>query len=186
MATAHRPAAPTPTSVPPVDDGFWKESTWAILFALIDAAVPPVVPESALTDKRSQLRISQRQYEEAYDHVCRTTTHPPELDKFKEYLRARPADNPRFVLSIKRVFSNLPDDAKKKLGGALDLMGHAFPLAAHLTLRVWLTNGAGRGLAAGSSPDTARPFRTYRSISEKQSFGLGQRLEFLPSDESQR
>lgn len=123
MVATHHLTGPTPNPLPPVETDFWKESTWTVLFAILDAATPPVVVESSLTDKHNQFKISQKQYEEAYEHVRWSMTDPPELDKFKEYLRARPSDDPRFVQNVKRVLSNLSFDDRKRLAGSLDLMG---------------------------------------------------------------
>ncbi|ORY69712.1 long chain fatty alcohol oxidase [Pseudomassariella vexata] len=123
MGVTSHLAAPLPTPLPPLDDGgYWKDSTWQVLFALLDAAIPPIVVETALTDKKNQLKISEEEYNESYAHVREALTHPPDLDKFKEYLRARPSDNPRFLQNVRRVIATTPDSAKKKLEGALNTM----------------------------------------------------------------
>lgn len=117
--------APVPTRLPPLlSTDHFSEAQWEILFALVDAVLPPVVVESTMTDKRNQLRISQEQYEEAYEHILSSMAEPPELDKFKEYLRTRQSDNPRFVENVKRTFQSVDSDARKKLGGILRLLGY--------------------------------------------------------------
>jgi hypothetical protein len=128
VATRHL-TAPIPTPLPILLSGdHFSETQWQILFALVDAALPPIVVESTMTDKRNQLRISQKQYEEAYEHILNSMAEPPELDKFKEYLRTRQSDNPRFVENVKRTFEGVPEASKKKLGGVLNLLGYSQPL----------------------------------------------------------
>jgi hypothetical protein len=126
MAVTHHPTAPVPVPLPPItsEDHFTK-GQWQILFAIIDAILPSIVADSHVTDKRNQLRISQKQYEEAYTTIQTTMAEPPDHEKFKEYLRTRQSDSPRFVENVKRTFETVPEDARKRLAGILKLLGFA-------------------------------------------------------------
>lgn len=91
------------------------------MFAIIDTIIPPIVVEGHVTDKRNQLRISQKQYDEAYG-TTQAMAEAPDLEKFKEYLRTRQSDNPRFVQNVKRTFETVSGDARKRLSGVLNIL----------------------------------------------------------------
>lgn len=118
MATA----APVPVPLPPPGDGVFSETQWRTLFALVDAAIPPIVPEAACTDRRRQLKISQSQYDAAYDHVRSCGAGAPERDRFKEYLRTQQSANPRFVDNVKRTMETVPQASRSRLARVLDMM----------------------------------------------------------------
>ncbi|KAI0128933.1 GMC oxidoreductase [Xylariales sp. AK1849] len=123
MVATHHLANPISTPLPPlVFEHCFNETQWRVLFALVDAALPPIVAEHNVTEKRDQLRISQRQYEDAYASVLATMTHPPELERFKEYLRTKQSDSPRVVRNVKRTFETVPEKSRKELGLVLDLL----------------------------------------------------------------
>jgi hypothetical protein len=129
MATTYNVIAPVRIPLPAAVTGdHFTELQWQILFALVDAVLPPIVVESTMTDKQNQLKISQKRYEEAYDHLQNSMAGAPDLDKFKEYLRTRQSDNTRFVQNIKRTFDSVPEEPRKKLGGVLKLLGYLLSL----------------------------------------------------------
>jgi hypothetical protein len=119
--------APMPVPLPRItSEDCFTETQWQVLFAALDAIVPSIVAEGNVTDKRNQLRVGQRQYEEAFDYMRSTMAEPPDLEKFKEYLRTRQSDSPRFVQNVKRTFETVPEDARNKLVGVLKLLRFAF------------------------------------------------------------
>ncbi|KAI1878192.1 uncharacterized protein JN550_000374 [Neoarthrinium moseri] len=122
---ATRPhGAPTAVPLPPVrSDTYFTETQWHILFALLDAVLPPIVEAGTVTDKRNQLRISQEEYRGAYELIRTSQAEPPDLDKFKEYLGTRQSDSPRFVQNVKRTFETVPIANRKRLASVLDLLG---------------------------------------------------------------
>ncbi|KAH8673573.1 long chain fatty alcohol oxidase [Xylariales sp. PMI_506] len=157
MATPNLPIAPIPTPLLSlVSDSYFSESQWKTLFAMVDAAIPPIVVENTMTDKRNQLRVSQKQYEDAFASTQAAMIAPPDLDRFKEYLGSRKSDSPRFVQQIKRTLANLPDVQKRSLGGLLSLLssrvgsffltGYCTPVedmalhVRHAILQSWLSS----------------------------------------------
>lgn len=122
MVASHHSAPILPALPADISGDYYTELQWQVLFALLDAVVPSIVVESAVTDKRNQWKITQKEYEEAYKHIQASTTHPPDLARFEEYLRSRPAQDARFVQNLKRTLDRLPHSAKKQLGGALNGM----------------------------------------------------------------
>ncbi|KAK6079302.1 Long-chain-alcohol oxidase FAO2-like protein 2 [Seiridium cupressi] len=123
MTTIPQPAAPIPVPLPPIiSESYFTSIQWEVLFAIVDTILPPIVAEAHVTDKRNQLMISRKQYDEAYDTVQTVMAEPPDQENFKEYLRTRQSDSPRFVDNVKRTFETVPEDARKKLGGILNLL----------------------------------------------------------------
>lgn len=115
-------AAPVPVPLPPPGDGVFSETQWRTLFALVDAAIPPIVPDAACTDRRRQLRISQSQFDAAYGQVRSSVAEPPERDRFKEYLRTQQSANPRFVDNVRRTMKTVPEVSRSRLARVLDMM----------------------------------------------------------------
>lgn len=116
-------AAPIPTQLPELKPGtYLTETQWQVLLALIDAVVPSIVVESEARDQKNQLQISQAQYTEAYERTRRLMKQPPDYDKFKQYLAARPLDNPRFMRLVKNTIQNVPDSSRKQLGTVLSVI----------------------------------------------------------------
>ncbi|KAI0131657.1 long-chain fatty alcohol dehydrogenase [Hypoxylon sp. NC0597] len=123
MVTTHHLTAPIPTQLPELKDtSYFSETQWKVLFALVDAVIPSIVAEAAATDRKNQLRISQSQYEEAYERTKRSLKHPPEYEKFKLYLESRPLDNPQFVQLLKRMLQRVPNSDRKQLGIILKIL----------------------------------------------------------------
>jgi hypothetical protein len=129
VATSHA-AAPAPVALPPTaSDTNFTDAQWEVLFSALDALLPPIVPEGAVTDKRRQLRISRRQYEDAFAAArLAMPVDPPDLDRFKEYLRTRQTDSPRFVRNVKRTFDTVSELDRKQLAGVLNLLKLVYSL----------------------------------------------------------
>ncbi|CAJ2506155.1 Uu.00g002850.m01.CDS01 [Anthostomella pinea] len=122
-------AAPIPLNAPiplplPVfkSNEYYTDSQWQTLFALLDAIIPSIVVDTEVTDKNNQLSITEAQCREAYERTKRNLKHAPSYDKFKEYLRVRPVDNPNFVEETKRVIGNISKGNKKELGVVLSVL----------------------------------------------------------------
>ncbi|KAI1417556.1 long-chain fatty alcohol dehydrogenase [Hypoxylon sp. FL1857] len=123
MATAQHLNAPIPTQLPELKEtSYFSETQWQLLLALVDAVIPSIVAEAAATDRKNQLRIPQPQYEEAYERTKSSMKHPPDYEKFKQYLESRPLDNPRCLNLLKRLLQNVPNDDRRRLGGILNLL----------------------------------------------------------------
>ncbi|KXJ94234.1 hypothetical protein Micbo1qcDRAFT_187923 [Microdochium bolleyi] len=131
MATISRPAraAPVPLQAPEPEAGdYFTDLQWQVYDALIDAVVPSIVVASgsdttaAGSDADRHLVVSEEQCAAAYDDLVSTLKAPPTYDQFKEFLAARPLENPRFRKQIRRLLDSTPKSARKQLGGALNLM----------------------------------------------------------------
>ncbi|KAI1143819.1 long-chain fatty alcohol dehydrogenase [Hypoxylon sp. FL0543] len=115
--------APIPTQLPELrDTSYFSETQWQVLFALIDAVIPSIVTEATVTDQKNQLQISHSRYKEAYEQTKRAMKHPPDYEKFKQYLGSRPLDNPRFSQLLKRILQNIPNGDRKRLGSILNIL----------------------------------------------------------------
>ncbi|KAL7626990.1 hypothetical protein AAE478_003766 [Parahypoxylon ruwenzoriense] len=123
MGVTHHLGAPIPTQLPELGpDTYFTETQWQVLFALIDAIVPSIIVESRATDQKNQLQISESQCNEAYEHTRESMKHPPDYEKFQQYLAERPLDNPRFLQIIKRAMQNITNTDRKQLGVILSIM----------------------------------------------------------------
>ncbi|KAH7037665.1 GMC oxidoreductase [Microdochium trichocladiopsis] len=131
--TAPLAKAPIPVQAAEPEPGdYFTDLQWEVLESLIDAVVPAIVvasdgnsdPGSALTanDTHKQLVVTEEQCTDAYDDLVATLKRPPTYDQFKEFLAARPLDNPRFHKQLRRIVGQTPKSVRKRLGGALDLM----------------------------------------------------------------
>ncbi|KAI2630749.1 long-chain fatty alcohol dehydrogenase [Hypoxylon sp. NC1633] len=124
MVATHHLAAPIPTQLPELrPDTYFSETQWQVLLALVDAVIPSIVVKSEVTDQRNQLLLSKSEYDQVYEHTRTSMKHPPDHEKFKQYLEARPLDNPRFLGLLKRIIQNIPDSNRKQLGLILSIVG---------------------------------------------------------------
>lgn len=147
MASMTQAIAPIPVPLPPLtSEHHFTDTQWQTMLAIIDAVLPPIVVEDNVTDKRNQLKISQVQYDAAYNRLQTEMAETPELARFKQYLRTRQSDNPRFVHNVKRTFETIPADARKRLGGVLDLLKSALPTPLILRERLTLIQHEDRQL----------------------------------------
>ncbi|KAJ3554649.1 hypothetical protein NPX13_g10560 [Xylaria arbuscula] len=115
--------APTPVPLPqprPVE-GF-GEQQWQTLFALLDVVTPSIAVDAEITDKKNQLRITEAQCLEAYELTKRNLVNYPDYEKFKAYLRSRPANLPEYTQYAKRFVGHLPKSAQKELGRLLTVL----------------------------------------------------------------
>lgn len=123
MASTSTPTTPVPVELPALgSDAYFDEVQWQVLLALIDTVVPSIVVDSAAEDKRHHLQISQKQLQESYENTRRFIIYPPAFAKFEEYLKARPLENKRFLLQVRRTMTNLPPHLRRQLGGILSIL----------------------------------------------------------------
>jgi len=130
MAAIAKALAPIPVlaSEPNLEDSLTNPQ-WEVFDALIDAVVPSIVVRAsapsqglAADDTYRKLFITEEECAEAYDDIIRTLEIPPTYAQFKEYLAARPLENPRFHKQLRRLVAGTPKSVRKRLGGALSLM----------------------------------------------------------------
>ncbi|KAH8162974.1 hypothetical protein CIB48_g5270 [Xylaria polymorpha] len=116
-------AGPIPVKLPvPRKVEGYSEEHWQTLFALLDAVTPSIVIDSEVTDGKNQLRITESQCLEAYERTKKNLKNTPDYEKFKEYLRSRPANSPEYIEHTKRFIGNIPKPAQKELGRLLPLL----------------------------------------------------------------
>ena len=122
-AAKHTSAAPRPVGFPPMPAGdFWNETQWAVLFALMDAAVPSMATAADISDAAGQLRISDEEFAEAFEQASRAMTSPPSAKDFKAYIGLRPTKDPLFIENFRRFAATIPPASQKKLGGLTSLL----------------------------------------------------------------
>ncbi|KAI1078404.1 long-chain fatty alcohol dehydrogenase [Whalleya microplaca] len=122
-ATQHHLTTPIPTQLPALNsETHFSDTQWKTLLALIDAVVPSIVVGSKHTDPKKQIRITESQCIEAYEHIKKSMKCPPDYEKFTRYLEERPVDSPRFKWIIRRLVERISTGDKKRLGGVLSLM----------------------------------------------------------------
>lgn len=130
MAAIARALAPIPVLAPEPDlaDSL-TELQWEVFEALIEAVVPSIVVGAASSSQgptadetQRHLFITEEDCADAYDDIIRTLKVPPTYAQFKEYLAARPLENPRFYKQLRRLVAGTPKSVRKRLGGALSLM----------------------------------------------------------------
>lgn len=100
--------------IPRLVNGF-GEQQWQTLFALLDAVTPSITVDAEVTDKKNQLRITEAQCLEAYEHTKRNLVNAPDYDNFKAYLRSRPVNSPEYTQYAKRFIGHLPKSVQKEL-----------------------------------------------------------------------
>ncbi|KAI1808433.1 long-chain fatty alcohol dehydrogenase [Daldinia bambusicola] len=123
MAASSQLVVPIPTQLPELKpDTYFSRAQWQILLALVDAVVPSIVADSDITDQKLHVQVPQSQLEESYKRIKNSMKHPPNYEKFQQYLQSRPLDNPRFLQAVKRILENIPDGNRKQLGAVLNLM----------------------------------------------------------------
>jgi len=113
-------ASPPVLALPAAFSGdWWDETQWAVFMALVDAVVLPVVAESQAADEKSHQKISDVEFERAYQEAQASMTEPPSREVFARYLAERASDNPAFVDAVRRSVADIPPSARKMLGGVL-------------------------------------------------------------------
>ncbi|KAI1260643.1 long-chain fatty alcohol dehydrogenase [Xylariaceae sp. FL1019] len=123
-----------------LDHNTWfSESRWQKLLALLDAVIPRIVV-GALTDDHhdeNTLFVSETDFLEAFADIRDTTTSPPTLEDFRNYLASRAVDNPEFIAAVKRTIHGLPPNAQRQLAQLSDLLGSR--LGSFLSSWSWTT-----------------------------------------------
>ncbi|KAI1306359.1 long chain fatty alcohol oxidase [Xylaria venustula] len=124
MADASAPiSVPIPVLLPgPREVESFGQEQWQTLFALLDAVTPSIAVGSEVKDSKSQLRISEIQCLEAYEKTKKTVRNAPDYEKFKAYLRSRPASTPQYIEYAKRFIGHLPKSSQRDLGRLLTLL----------------------------------------------------------------
>ncbi|KAH9886426.1 long-chain fatty alcohol dehydrogenase [Xylariomycetidae sp. FL2044] len=109
----------------PVECSLFQQSHWDTLFALLDAAVPSLVSDADLIrddTNASPLCVSERDIQLAYEPFLTTFNEPPTINEFRQYLAARPLDNPKFVAIIKELINGIPPRLQIQLVGLLGFL----------------------------------------------------------------
>lgn len=129
-ASLETPSAPRrPRRVVLGPDSYWTETQWQILFALLDGVVPSIAVQEGATakesddDKATHLPITPAEFDQSYRSIRGAVQDAPSEDEVKEYLRARPLDNPAFVRAVKWLVAGVPARMKSQLGMFLNFLG---------------------------------------------------------------
>jgi hypothetical protein len=118
MATSPRwPGLPEP----PLGD-FFNETQWTVLMALVDGAVPSMVPESKVTDTKLHKGIPDAEFQNALAITQKTLADAPDADVLAKYLASRPSENPATIYCLRRSLTGIPSAARIALGQALSLL----------------------------------------------------------------
>lgn len=95
-------AAAQPNGYQPVfdkilpDTNFMTNQEWTTLFAIIDALLPAVVPQSKLSDPMKQLPVPDNEFNAIVDDTLAGLIDPPPREKLVEYLAFRAVDEAAF------------------------------------------------------------------------------------------
>ena len=117
MSTSEPALMPSPPVLPalPLTD-FWDETQWAVFLALVEAVIPSISPESCLEDPHHQIRISDHEFQEAFEDAVGPLSERVTVEKFKTLLADRPTTDKAFVENIKRSIEKLPVQQRTQLG----------------------------------------------------------------------
>ncbi|EFX04185.1 long-chain fatty alcohol dehydrogenase [Grosmannia clavigera kw1407] len=123
--------SPRPLSLAPAPSGdWWDESQWAVLLALLDAVLSPIVAADTASstglNRRNAKCLSRADFDATVAHVRAAVIDPPDAALVASYLADRPSDHPVFVQGIKRTLAGQSPASRKQLGDVLALLtGHA-------------------------------------------------------------
>lgn len=78
------------------DTTFMTNQEWTTLFAIIDALLPAVVPQSKLSDPMKQLAVPDNEFNAIIDETLAGLIDPPPRAKLVEYLAFRAVDETAF------------------------------------------------------------------------------------------
>jgi len=116
--------APLAVGLPdgPVDSYFNPEQ-WATLLAILDTVIPSIRRESTTEKKKSQLTVSDVEYNAAVDHLKINLVNSPDSESLDEYLDENCSDNPQFQSLLKRYLIHYArDDARSGLAFILSTL----------------------------------------------------------------
>lgn len=117
------PIAPIPTALSTIlPTSYWDESQWAVMLAIMEAAMPAFAPQSTIEDEHNQIRISDAEFEDIFKRLERTVVDPPSKESLREYLAKRCMDDPIYVEDCKRTLGSLKPAQHEQLGGVLKLL----------------------------------------------------------------
>ncbi|SPO02745.1 related to long chain fatty alcohol oxidase [Cephalotrichum gorgonifer] len=128
------PSPPALSSLPSTD--FWDETQWAVLLAIMEAAVPAIASESTIKDKHNQIRIPDAEFENIFKRVENTVADPPSKETLRDFLEERCTTDLVYIDTCKRTLCSFPPEAKRRLGGILKLLTYrigAFVLTGYCT-----------------------------------------------------
>ncbi|KAI0105881.1 long-chain fatty alcohol dehydrogenase [Daldinia grandis] len=101
-------------------DSVFTEYQWQALLALVDSVVPSVVVGEPKATNGNRIAITQDEFDGFYQKVQQKMKNPPTVEEFREYLSARPVDNPKFISALKGTIANLPPTPVKQLSFILN------------------------------------------------------------------
>lgn len=117
------PIVPIPTALSTIlPTTYWDESQWAVMFAIMEAAMPAFAPQSTIEDEHNQIRISDAEFEDIFKRLENTVVDPPSKEALREYLAKRCMDDPSYVEDFKRTMGSLKPAQHKALGGILRIL----------------------------------------------------------------
>lgn len=111
-----------PALPPPPGDGYFDETQWAVLMAVLDTVIPSIKPASAVTDDRTQHAVDDGRFDEITAKVQTDMAEPPPVDILNAYLEDRPSANPAFMDALRRMLTALPDSGRRQLGAMLSAL----------------------------------------------------------------
>ncbi|OIW33590.1 GMC oxidoreductase [Coniochaeta ligniaria NRRL 30616] len=116
-ATPRWPGLPEPPS-----GDFFNETQWAVLMSLIDAVLPPTLPESKVTDQITQKAIPDADYQTAITTTRTVLAQAPDEATLAAYLSTTPSQNPATLHAIRRSLGGVSASARTQLGGVLSAL----------------------------------------------------------------
>ncbi len=116
-------AAPNPPQLPPhTGRDTFSETQWAVLIALLDAALPSLALESSIEDTMVQASISEAQFQDALQLAQTTMVEPPSEALLKAYLGDRLSSYPDARDGIARLLGNASTVVCKQLRAVLSAL----------------------------------------------------------------
>lgn len=123
---------PAPTglsTLPPTD--FWDEKQWDVLFALLEAVMPAVAPQSTIKDEHNQIRIPDAKFDAIFKRLSERVVDAPSKEALRAFLGKRCTADPEFVETCKRMLCSFPPSKNEQLGGILNILKYVFPVGAY-------------------------------------------------------
>lgn len=113
--------APVATPLPPAPPlSILTKTQWAVLYALLDGAVPSVAAKSAIKDPHTQVAVPDDEFQRILENASGTMIKQPSPEALAAFLAFRPVDDAKFQDDVLRTVGVTP--ALPQLIGLLDFL----------------------------------------------------------------
>ena len=96
------------------EDKYFTDAQWTTLLAILDTVIPSITRDASTSHQINQITISDKEYNDAMDHIKANIVNPPSTELLDKYLQECPSKSLRYQELLRRSLVVHSRDAPKK------------------------------------------------------------------------